>query len=132
MGRQKSVPTKKTKDAEFWNLHSNSFIPVIKKRKTQRKPKSKSVNILLPKESNKKFHLGNILIGTTNNVFPEEYKKCRISFSTEEECDEEDTIIIECDVSFIVVVRVSLDIDFFKGKIMSNITCYTLVIIVSF
>lgn len=120
MGRQKSVPTKKTKDAEFWNMHSNSFIPVIKKRKIQRKFNSKNINILLPKESNKKFYLGNILIGTTNNVFPDEYIKCKIIFNSVDE-DEKDTIVVECDGSLIVLVKLNLDVDILKGRIILTI-----------
>lgn len=126
MGRQKSVPTKKTKDAEIWNLHGNDFIPVIKRRRTQRKPISKSINILLPKENNKKFHLGNILIGTTNNVFPEEYKKCKINFNSPVNDNEEEyTVVIECDES-LIVVRVTVDIDFLKGNNVLSINCYTI------
>ncbi|KAJ8921378.1 hypothetical protein NQ315_002994 [Exocentrus adspersus] len=113
MGRQKNVPVKNTKGSEYWSLHSNNFIPVIKKRRTQRKS-SKSISVLSPNEENKKFHLGSVFIGTTNNVFPSsQYNKCKIAFNPPVEDGEPHTAVVEYDGSFILI-KLTFDADFFK------------------
>ncbi|KAJ8932032.1 hypothetical protein NQ314_015005 [Rhamnusium bicolor] len=114
MGRQKNIPKKCNKAEDHWNIQDNGFIPVIRKRKIRKNLKTSSININL--SIKKQFNIGKLLIGTTNNVFPDDYNKCKITFNRSLEGDNEEleTVIIECDDSSIILIKLTIDAEFFK------------------
>ncbi|KAG5873727.1 hypothetical protein JTB14_035541 [Gonioctena quinquepunctata] len=122
MGRQKNTPKKVEDVAE--NFGYRDYVPVFKKRKRKTSnTKNKFFNIQLYNSDLEKFYIGDIIIGHTSNIFPNEYTDCRVSFKTSEtEQDELDTtIIVECDKISMIIIKSYGDVDFLKGESTTNI-----------
>lgn len=113
MGRNKQSPKKK-QSSQNWNFYE--YTPVCKRRKV------KSNNSLAQKffvithsdERNKQYYLGTIKVGTTDNTFPEQYDLCKICFNICEDEAGSQSLILNCDNSYVIVHSV-VDIYFLKG-----------------
>lgn len=118
MGRTKNTPKKKD-DLSLGNCSLSTvgeFIPLFR-RKRSKKQSTKDRNripshpVIYLQEQHTQYHLGDLRIGSTSNIIPENIQSCRISFK----CDEhENAIILNCDNEYIVV-RVFDDVNFLKG-----------------
>lgn len=97
------------------NTLPNTFY-VPKSRKTKRKPvkskpQEKLYSIIRPNEANRKYYLGNIWLGNTNNIIPE-YSESKIEFKNE-------IVLLHFD-SVTCIVHVTNEIEFLIGKTLCS------------
>jgi hypothetical protein len=120
MGRQKSVPTKLNNSGEHWNWHKPlDYIPIKKRRSRKKACTGPFHNVIVASEKNKEFLLGEICVGSTNNVLPESWRSCKMSFFTPEESDEEH-LLIKLD-STSLLVKLLPEFDLIKEIITAKI-----------
>lgn len=116
MGRVKKPPKKNHNIEDNWNCYE--YTPVCKKRKPTKTKKSHSQKYFVVNHSNianKQFYLGTLTIGSTDNVFPDSYSICKICFNNSEEEIEPESVILNCDDSFLII-KSTVDTQFLKGK----------------
>lgn len=90
------------------------YVPKTRKsrrKQTKMEPKQKLYNVSRPNESNGKYYLGNIWLGSTNNVIPE-YSECKIEFKT-------DILLLHFN-SVTCIVHVTNEIEFLQGETVST------------
>jgi SNF2 family DNA or RNA helicase len=120
MGRQKSVPTKLNNSGEHWNWHKPlDYIPIKKRRSRKKACTGPFHNVIVASEKNKEFLVGEICVGSTNNVLPESWRSCKMSFFTPEESDEEH-LLIKLD-STSLLVKLLPEFDLIKEIITAKI-----------
>lgn len=97
-------------DAIYDNMSYLDFRPHIRRRSSRRHKSKVFYNITSPAPANEKYYIGLHFIGTTNNVLPDNYQKCKVHFlKTEQHALE---MIIDDDT---VVVNVTTDITFLRS-----------------
>ncbi|KAK4881219.1 hypothetical protein RN001_004538 [Aquatica leii] len=111
MGRTKAVPIK----------ISHDYIPIKKRNNAKSSKNSRLKNIsyavIPPNSTNEGNYLGEILLGSTNNVLPDQWDKCKVSF-----IDNESFFLkFEFDSSTYVVTKVTNDYKLIKGLFTSKI-----------
>lgn len=115
MGRVKGDPKKKQLNDSETKFYD--YIPVRKKRRIQKDSKCNFNNyrIANPNTINRQYYLGKISIGSTDNALPENYSCCKICFKNSENETEFDSLILNCDDSFIII-KTTRDVCFLRGK----------------
>lgn len=83
-----------------------------KKRKKFVKPEKK-YNLILAQKDSEKYYIGDICIGTTNNVLSDTYKKCTAKFQSTND-DSDDSLHFQFD-NETILVKVAMDTNFLKG-----------------
>uniref|UniRef100_A0A1Y1LAC0 RING-type domain-containing protein n=3 Tax=Photinus pyralis TaxID=7054 RepID=A0A1Y1LAC0_PHOPY len=103
MGRTKAVPVK---------FASKNVSSLDTSKKSRARSVTRSFTVFPPNNINADYYLGNIWLGISNNVLPQEWQKCKVSF-----INNDDTLHLkmEFDGSIVVLICVSDDEDFIKG-----------------
>lgn len=116
MGRTKSSPTKSKNSSENWDFSMPiDYIPVKVRRSKRKTPSAPTYNLGKPLEKDKVFFLGELLIGTTSNLLPNQWNECVASFLSKTDTDEK-SLLLQLD-STSVLVSLLLDSDVIKGRI---------------
>lgn len=107
MGRQKGVPQKRKSGNDSNESFSEPFNcynyrPVVKKRKSNRFGTHRFFTIDIPSATNKDYFIGTLSIGSTNNVMPDKYLSCKVSFRRSEE-DDSDLLVLDCDDTYVLI-----------------------------
>ncbi|CAG9838516.1 unnamed protein product [Diabrotica balteata] len=115
MGRSKNTPKKHETD----RIQYLDYIPVVKKRRSRVDyTTEKFINVNLPTDLCRQWYLGEILIGSTNNTFPDQFKTVKVSFKFKDDSLEEkhqfNSIIISCDSHSVIVTDYTNNTSFIK------------------
>lgn len=130
MGRSKAIPKKYNNTDDSWRCRALNFVPVPKKRRSNRRKTlpNEFINFTLPNESNKQFYLGFLIIGTTNNVLPNNYNGGTITFNhnNEENSEEDneykpDVVLLQFDDKSSMIVKLQIDTDMLKEIFVTKI-----------
>ncbi|KAF5302451.1 hypothetical protein FQR65_LT08541 [Abscondita terminalis] len=111
MGRTKAVPIK---------LVSPENVPVQKKTSSKTRKysiKNASYTITPPDNTNEDNYLGKILLGSSSNLLPDQWSKCKVSFINNESF----YIKFEFDSNTFVITKVTNDYKLVKGLFTSKI-----------
>lgn len=115
MGRTKSSPSKLKNSSENWDFPMPiDYIPVKVRRSKRKIPSAPTYKLVKPLEKHKLFNLGELLIGTTSNLLPDEWNECVASFLSKTDTDEKRLILQLDSTSFLVSLL--LDCDIIRGN----------------
>lgn len=122
MGRTKSAPSKLKNSSENWDFPMPiDYIPVKVRRSKRKIPTTRTYNLPKPLEEHKSFNLGELLIGTTSNLLPDEWNDCVASFLSKTDTDEK-CLLLQLDTTS-VLVSLLLDNNIIEGKRLKRFFC---------
>lgn len=113
MVRNKKAPQKQDKASN--NIRANEFIPVFPKRKPKFRglpERMKGYKLLPYQDHQNDYYLGDLRLGTTNNVVSEKIFTWKVCFKSH---NTENTTIILNSNDECVVIETQEDVSLFKG-----------------
>ncbi|CAH1134952.1 unnamed protein product [Ceutorhynchus assimilis] len=120
MGRTKNTPSKRGNTLFSALSTIGEFVPLHRPKKYIKKKSRTTVpsyKVILVQEQHEQYYLGDVRVGSTSNVFPENVNSCTTSFTSNED---RDAILLNLNGDCDLVVQALENIDFLKDFIQTK------------